>query len=258
MFVARVPLGRFDLQPQYWNGGDWVAGRAGRRADQRDPRWRRQPDAAQVDRRTVDVGGEGQRLERQRCSPRHCARATRAVDNRADGDSAQPNRRWAHQHVRRALDAVAVGHRQPRGRHFEQRVADEPAGTRQPDRSTNHGSSSWPATWTDRSADSRRPRNRSASCRRALRFARWTHARVLGSRGGQTLRVPLAGIVPAGARAAVIDLAAVDPSGDGYLTAWSCDQAMPPTSNLNYIAGTTRATHSVVTSPPTLPSACSV
>ena len=28
LFVARVPLGRFDLQPTYWNGVDWVASRA--------------------------------------------------------------------------------------------------------------------------------------------------------------------------------------------------------------------------------------
>ena len=28
MFVARVPVGRFDLQPTYWDGTDWVASRA--------------------------------------------------------------------------------------------------------------------------------------------------------------------------------------------------------------------------------------
>ena len=58
---------------------------------------------------------------------------------------------------------------------------------------------------------------------------------------------PLAGMVADGARAAVIDLAAVDPSASGYLTAWSCDEAMPPTSNLNYVPGVTRAIHAVVT-----------
>ena len=60
------------------------------------------------------------------------------------------------------------------------------------------------------------------------------------------LRVGLAGMVTEDARAAVIDLAAVDPIGAGYLTAFSCDEPMPPTSNLNYLAGTTRATHAVV------------
>jgi hypothetical protein len=44
-----------------------------------------------------------------------------------------------------------------------------------------------------------------------------------------------------------VDLAAVDPSAAGYLTAWSCDEPMPPTSNLNYLAHATRATHAVVT-----------
>ena len=28
LFVGRVPRGRFDLQPMYWNGGGWVANRA--------------------------------------------------------------------------------------------------------------------------------------------------------------------------------------------------------------------------------------
>jgi hypothetical protein len=65
--------------------------------------------------------------------------------------------------------------------------------------------------------------------------------------GAHVLRVDVAGIVPDGSRAAVIDLAAVDPVSDGYLTAWSCDEPMPPTSNLNYLAGATRATHAVVT-----------
>jgi hypothetical protein len=64
---------------------------------------------------------------------------------------------------------------------------------------------------------------------------------------GHVLHVGLAGIVPGGAGAAVIDLAAVDPVGAGFLTAWSCDEPMPATSNLNYLAGTTRAAHAVVT-----------
>ena len=64
---------------------------------------------------------------------------------------------------------------------------------------------------------------------------------------GQVLRVGLAGLVPDGAKAAVIDLAAVDPTASGFLTAWSCDEPMPSTSNLNYLAGGTRATHAIVT-----------
>ena len=44
---------------------------------------------------------------------------------------------------------------------------------------------------------------------------------------GHVLRVGLAGRGRTGARAAVIDLAAVDPAATGYLTAWSCDEPMP-------------------------------
>jgi hypothetical protein len=45
----------------------------------------------------------------------------------------------------------------------------------------------------------------------------------------------------------VIDLAAVNPVADGFLTAWDCDQPMPATSNVNFAGGETRAAHSVVT-----------
>jgi len=37
MFVARVPVGRFDLQPAYWNGSGWVASRAAAAAIDIDP-----------------------------------------------------------------------------------------------------------------------------------------------------------------------------------------------------------------------------
>jgi hypothetical protein len=64
---------------------------------------------------------------------------------------------------------------------------------------------------------------------------------------GETLRVPLAGLVPGDARAAVINLTVDAPSSAGFLTTWSCDEAKPATSSLNYAAGATRATHAVVT-----------
>ena len=66
LFVARVPLGRFDLQPTYWNGVGWVASRAAAVAISTRPARCHQPDATEADRRDVDLGGQGRRLERQR------------------------------------------------------------------------------------------------------------------------------------------------------------------------------------------------
>lgn len=60
------------------------------------------------------------------------------------------------------------------------------------------------------------------------------------------LRVSLAGVVGPEARVAVLNLTVTSPAAGGYLTAWSCDQPMPPTSSLNYEAGATRATHAAV------------
>ncbi len=61
-----------------------------------------------------------------------------------------------------------------------------------------------------------------------------------------TVRVSLAGIVGPEARVAVVNLTVTSPAAGGYLTLWSCDQPIPPTSSLNYEAGATRATHAAV------------
>jgi hypothetical protein len=47
------------------------------------------------------------------------------------------------------------------------------------------------------------------------------------------------GGLPATARAASLNVTAVDPGGAGYLTVWPCDQPQPNASNLNYQQGQT-------------------
>lgn len=58
--------------------------------------------------------------------------------------------------------------------------------------------------------------------------------------GGQvfTLQVTGHGDVPlTGATAATLNITAVDPNADGFLTVWPCDQALPTASSLNFAAG---------------------
>ena len=45
-----------------------------------------------------------------------------------------------------------------------------------------------------------------------------------------------AGGVPAGASAVAVNVTAVNPTGDGYITAWPANRARPDTSNLNFYA----------------------
>ena len=45
---ARSRSARFDQQPLYWNGADWVRRSSRGGADQRDAGWRQQPDAAEA------------------------------------------------------------------------------------------------------------------------------------------------------------------------------------------------------------------
>ena len=59
-------------------------------------------------------------------------------------------------------------------------------------------------------------------------------------RAGGTVRVDLAGRLPAGASAAALNVTAVAPCGSGYLTVFSCG-TRPDTSNVNFAAGRTTA-----------------
>jgi hypothetical protein len=60
---------------------------------------------------------------------------------------------------------------------------------------------------------------------------------------GQILRVRVRGVpggAPVNAQSIVLNITAVDPSGDGgYLTVWACDAPQPDASNINYSNGQT-------------------
>jgi hypothetical protein len=60
------------------------------------------------------------------------------------------------------------------------------------------------------------------------------------------VQLDLSSKVPAGATAVSINLTAVRPSAPGFLTAYPCGAAPPPTSNVNFLAGQIRPNHVVV------------
>jgi hypothetical protein len=62
---------------------------------------------------------------------------------------------------------------------------------------------------------------------------------------GESVRVDLAGRVPASATAVAVNVGAVDPAAPGFLTAHACGSTRPPTSNVNF-ATTTRAAGAIV------------
>ena len=70
-----------------------------------------------------------------------------------------------------------------------------------------------------------------------------------------TLQVAGRGGVLGGATTAVLNVTAVSPAGGGYLTVYPCDATRPNTSNLNYVAGVTRANLVVVKVPTSGPNA---
>ncbi|MDP2291127.1 MAG: hypothetical protein Q8M22_08035 [Actinomycetota bacterium] len=56
-------------------------------------------------------------------------------------------------------------------------------------------------------------------------------------RGGQLVRFTIPGAVTAGATAVALNVTATGADTNGFVTAWSCDEAKPTTSNLNFVAG---------------------
>lgn len=61
-----------------------------------------------------------------------------------------------------------------------------------------------------------------------------------------TRTIPLASFIPANATAVVANLTVTEPQADGFLTAFPCDRPFPLASNLNFVAGESRAVAIIV------------
>jgi hypothetical protein len=68
----------------------------------------------------------------------------------------------------------------------------------------------------------------------------------IGTGGTDTVQVTGVAGVPAGAKAVVANITAVDPTATSYLTAYAAGGTAPNVSNVNYAAGRTTANYSVV------------
>ncbi|MEY2583825.1 MAG: hypothetical protein QOE09_3674 [Ilumatobacteraceae bacterium] len=246
VFLARVPLGRFDAQPTYWNGASWVANRARAvpistsadgSANPMQPRlidgmWISVVKANDWDGTTVrvDVAAAPQ-------GPWATWRTVTAPTRTNDG---RTNTYGAHLMPWRSATGNLVVALSNNAWQMDPLAFDNPT-LYQPRLFELAAPPELPspqlvATTEPLGFVPTSPPIRAIDTRKSQPLAQ-----------GHVLRVGLAGMVADGARAAVIDLAAVGPTADGYLTAWSCDETMPTTSNLNYLSGLTRATHAVVT-----------
>jgi hypothetical protein len=63
----------------------------------------------------------------------------------------------------------------------------------------------------------------------------------------ETRRVDLSAVLPADARAAILNLTAIGDGSSGFVTAWDCGATVPPTSSVNYPKHAARAASAVVT-----------
>ncbi|MEP7114265.1 MAG: hypothetical protein ABI862_13450 [Ilumatobacteraceae bacterium] len=246
MFVARVPVGRFDLQPKYWNGTDWVGNRSAASPISVTPGGGTNPMQPRlIDGMWVSVVkandwlGNTVQLDVAPApeGPWTTAQTVTVPTRTNDG---RTNTYAAHLMPWRSETGNLVVALSNNAWQMDPLALDNPT-LYQPRLFELAAPSGFPVTQLSATTGPlgfvpASPPIRAMDTRKTTRLT-----------AGQVMRVPLAGIVATEARAVVIDLAAVDPIGDGYLTAWSCNEAMPPTSNLNYVSGITRATHAVVT-----------
>lgn len=66
-----------------------------------------------------------------------------------------------------------------------------------------------------------------------------------GVDGGEIVEVDLSALVGTDATAAALNVTAANASGEGYVTAFPCDTALPATSNLNVVPGRDVAVHAI-------------
>jgi hypothetical protein len=243
-FLARVPSGRFDLMPEYWDGSGWTNARA---------------DAA-----PVNVGPDQQPYAMQ---PRLIDGVWVSVTKPGD---------WF------GTDVVIDSAPAPEGPWTRVRAMALP--TKTLDGSTNTyqphllpwrsalgnlivtvSHNAWAMnpvafvrpwlyrpTFFEVEPPESMPATTLGATTPALGFVESAPRRALDTRtgpsvrAGQVRRVALAGLVHDDALAVAVDVVGVDPHTAGFVTAWSCDDGRPWASNLNLAAGSTQAAFALV------------
>lgn len=243
-FVARLPRGRFDLMPEYWNGTTWVADRS----------------AAQP----IQVGPDRQTYSMQ---PRLIDGVWVSVTKPGD---------WFGTDV--VLDTAPA----PQGPWTRVRTMALPSKTL--DGTTNTylpnllpwrsslgnlivvvSHNAWQMnpvafgrpflyrpTFFEIEPPASMPSATLTATSPALGFVASAPRRALDTRqgvsvrAGETRHVAMDALVTSDALAAAVDLVGVDPQTAGFVTAWSCDEQRPWASNLNLTAGNTQAAFALV------------
>jgi hypothetical protein len=245
VFVARVPRGRFDLAPDYWNGATWTPDRAAAVPINdgfggANPMQPRRLDGTWVSVVRVDDWlGSAVRvaIAGQPQGPWTTVQELVAPTRTADGQTntyaahllpwrsttgnlmvAMSNNAWT-------MDPVAFNNPA-----LYRPTFFELAPTFGLQRGAPVATLSAPAGFVTVTPPTRDFDSRST---------RRLEARTIQ-------RIDLASHVAADASAAALNLTMVSPAADGYVTAWPCDQPQPATSNVNAARGMTRAAHAVV------------
>ncbi len=244
-FLARVPAGRFDQRPEYWDGAAWTVSRGAARPVNRAPA----PVAYAMQPRLIDgvwvsvtKVGEwfGSELALDTApAPQGPWTTVRTVTVPAKTLSGSTNNYAPHLLPWRAANGnliVALSHN---AWSMNPVVYSNPYLYR--------------PTFFEIEPPPAVPRSTLAATSPSLGFVASPPRRALDTRdqgtavrAGSTLRVDLAGQIRADARAVAVDLVGVDPAADGFVTAWACDEPRPWVSSVNLSATRTQAAFSIV------------
>jgi hypothetical protein len=254
-FVARVPAGHFEREPEYWNGGGWSTDRAAAQpivdasgASAGASPYSMQPrliDGTWVSVTKVsDWFGADLAIDTAPAPQgpwtrvRTMALPTKTIDGSTNNylphllpwRSPLGNLVVTVSHNSWVMDPLAFANPSLyRPTFFE----IEPPATMRPSPASpqvapSTGSLGFIATAPHRAADTR------------------VSGLDPGMVPGQVRRVSLGAFVAADAEVAAIDIIGVDPSADGFITAFDCDQPRPWASNLVLTAGATGAAFALV------------
>jgi len=243
-FVARVPAGRFDLVPEYWTGSGWSA-----------DRWRAAP---------VHDAGAGRRASIQ---PRRIDGTWVAVTKLDDWHGADlalltaaaPQGPWTVVRTMviptKTLDGSTntyLPHLLPQRSDLGNLVVSVSHNAWVMDPLVTARPALYRPTFFEIEPPPAMARTPLVALDPPLGLVATPPARALDTRPGARLTagevraVDLSTTTPATARSAAVNLVAVDPAADGFLTAWSCDSDQPWVSSLNVVARRTQGAFSIV------------
>lgn len=248
-FVARVPAGRFDLLPEYWDGAAWSTDRSAARPINGDG--------------ATLLGGGAPYAMQPRLIDGVWMSVTKVNEwfgwELAIDTAAEPQGPWTRVRTMsvptKTLDGSTnnyMPHLLPWRSPLGNLVVTISHNAWRRDRVADASPTLYRPTFFEVEPPASMATPTLSPITEPLGFVASTPRRAFDSRSGAaapaagTRRVRLAGLVAPGTEVVAVDIVGVDPQANGFMTVFACDRPQPWASNLNFTAGFTQASFAIV------------